>query len=66
MFIIACIITTAIVSTWLTAVTRVAVRNFFLERAMRTSAYWQRRARLAEDAIQEFPERTSGDQPWPT
>lgn len=66
MFIIACIITTAIASTWLTVVAMVAVRNLFLERAMRTSAYWQRRARLAEAAIQELPERASEDRPWPT
>lgn len=66
MFIIACIITTAIASAWLTTVTRVAVRNFFLERAMKTSAYWQRRARLAEAAMQELPERAHEDRLWPT
>jgi hypothetical protein len=64
MFTIACIITTAIVSVWITAIMRIAVKNFFLERAIRTSAYWQRRARQAEAILQEMAERSSQDQPW--
>ncbi len=64
MFTIACIITTAIVSIWLTAIVRIAVKNFFLERAIKTSAYWQRRARQAEAILQEIAERRNEDRPW--
>jgi hypothetical protein len=64
MFTIACIITTAIVSVWLTAIARIAVKNFFLERAIKTSAYWQWRARRAEAALQEMAERHNEDRPW--
>jgi hypothetical protein len=63
-FTIACIITTAIVSVWLTAIVRIAVKNFFLERAIRTSAYWQRRARHAEAILQEIAEQRREDHPW--
>lgn len=64
MFTIACIITTAIVSVWVTAIVRIAVKNFFLERAIRTSAHWQRRARNAEAILQEIAEQGSEDHPW--
>jgi hypothetical protein len=64
MLIVACIITTAIVSVWLTAMVRMAVKNFFVERAIKTSAYWQRRAREAEAALQEIAEQRDDDHPW--
>jgi hypothetical protein len=62
MFTIACVIATAIVSLWFAAITRIAVNNFALERAMKTSAYWQRRARRAEAALREGAERRYEDQ----
>jgi hypothetical protein len=65
MFTIACIITTAIVSVWGTAVVRVAVKNWALERAIRTSTYWQQRARQAEAILEEIAEqRYMEDHPW--
>jgi len=64
MFIIACIITTAIVSIWLTAIARIAVKNFFVERAIKTSAYWQSRARRAEAALEEMAGRRNEAHPW--
>lgn len=64
MLIAACIITTAIVSVWLTAIARIAVKNLFVERAIKTSAYWQRRAREAEAALQEIAEEGNDDHPW--
>lgn len=64
MFTIACIITTAIVSVWLTAIVRIAVKNFFLERAIRASAYWQRRARNAEAILLQIAEQRGEDHPW--
>lgn len=64
MFIVACVMATAIVSVWLAAIVRIAVKNFAVERAMKTSAYWQRRARQAEARLQELTERHNEDQPW--
>ena len=65
MLIVACIITTAIVSVWLTAMVRIAVKNFFVERAIKNSAYWQRRAREAEAALQEIAEQQRDEErPW--
>lgn len=52
MLIIACVITTAIVSVWLTVTVTVAVKNYMLERALKRSANWQRRARRAEAVLQ--------------
>jgi len=64
MLIAACIITTAIVSVWFTAIARIAVKNVFVERAIKTSAYWQRRAREAEAALREIAEQDNNDHPW--
>lgn len=61
MFTIACVITAAIVSIWLTAIVRVAVKNFAVERALKTSAYWQRRARQAEAILEEIAEPSNDD-----
>jgi len=64
MFTIACIITTAIVSVWFAAIMRIAVKNFAVERAIKTSAYWQRRARRAEAALRARAERGNENQSW--
>jgi hypothetical protein len=64
MFTIACCITTAIVTVWLTAIVQMAVKNFFLEHAMRASAYWQQRARQAEAILEQMAGRRYEDHPW--
>ena len=66
MFTIACVITTAIVSVWGTAVVRIAVKNWALERAIKTSAHWQQRARHAEALLEQIAEqhRRPEDHPW--
>lgn len=63
MFTIACVITAVIVTVWLTAIVRIAVKNFAVERALKTSAYWQRRARRAEAILEELAEPPSEDPP---
>lgn len=61
MFTIACVIATAIVSIWLTAIVRIAVKNFGMERALKVSAYWQRRAREAEAILEVAAELPSDE-----
>jgi hypothetical protein len=61
MFTIACVITAAIVSVWLTAIVRIAVKNWAVERALKTSAYWQRRARQAEAILEETAKPSDND-----
>jgi uncharacterized membrane protein (DUF106 family) len=48
-FFIATIITTAIVSVWLTAVVSVAIKNQLMRRQQKQLHYWQARAKRAED-----------------
>jgi hypothetical protein len=47
---VACILTTAIVSIWLTAVVGVAIRNQLMQRQIRQVQYWQTRAMRAENS----------------
>jgi hypothetical protein len=64
-FTVACTITASIVSIWLTTILHIAVKNFALERALKTSAYWQRRAREAEAAVERLGEpRDDGQPSW--
>jgi hypothetical protein len=64
-FTIACTITASIVSIWLTTVAHIAVKNFALERALKTSAYWQWRAREAEAAMERGDKpRDDGQPSW--
>ncbi|HUC26078.1 MAG TPA: hypothetical protein VMA73_25525 [Streptosporangiaceae bacterium] len=63
MFTIACVITAVIVSVWLTATLRIAVKNFAVKRALKASTYWQQRARRAEAALEEMAEPPGEDPP---
>ena len=49
MFFIASLITTAVVSVWVTAVVSVAVKNQLMRRQGRQLRYWQARAMQAEN-----------------
>jgi hypothetical protein len=46
---IACSITAAIVSTWLTAVVTTSIKSHLSNRQVRQLQYWQNRAMQAED-----------------
>jgi threonine/homoserine/homoserine lactone efflux protein len=48
-FFIACVITTAVVSIWATAVVITAAKNQLMQRQHRQVQYWQDRAMRAED-----------------
>jgi hypothetical protein len=50
MLFIVCILTTAIVSVWGTAVANVAIKNQLMQRQLRQLQYWQSRAMQAENA----------------
>jgi hypothetical protein len=47
-FFIACLLTTAIVSIWVTTVVSTAVKNQLVQRQLRQLQYWQARAMRAE------------------
>lgn len=47
---VACILTTAIVSIWLTAVVSTTIKSHISNRQARQVQYWQNRAMRAEDA----------------
>jgi hypothetical protein len=47
-FFIACLVTTAVVSIWVTAVVGVAIKNRLMQRQLRQLQYWQARAMRAE------------------
>lgn len=47
---VACILTTAIVSIWLTAVVSTTIKSHISNRQARQVQYWQSRAMRAEDA----------------
>jgi hypothetical protein len=47
---IACVLATAIVSVWLTAVVKTSVQSHISNRQVRQMQYWQNRALRAEDS----------------